>query len=92
MAGTSSPLTGSGPVTFLYSIDASRLVSDYMKIFGIDIRKYLHGIDSVSVINATGPVTGSTFLSICAATATSIRSWKISPGITWIRSGSTMSP
>lgn len=44
-----SPLTGEGPVTLLHSIDADKLVSDYMKVFGIDIRKYLKGIASVEV-------------------------------------------
>lgn len=45
-----SPLTGEGPVTLLYSFDANELIADYMKVFAIDIRKYLNGVDSISVL------------------------------------------
>lgn len=44
-----SPLTGTDSVTLLFRIDASRVISDYMTLFKIDVRKYFRGANSIGL-------------------------------------------
>lgn len=49
MNGVVSPLTGAGPVTLMYTVDAARLIEDYRRVFGIDITAHLRGVAAVDV-------------------------------------------
>lgn len=49
MNGVVSPLTGTGAVTLLYTVDVNKLAADYLRIFGIDIGVHLHGVRLIDV-------------------------------------------